>query len=254
MVHSVAFTEQPLALYEEVEQENERLVQLKNEDPIVVQDIINTSQALVNAAKEGDLEEMRGIVANAQQGEFLQDSMLRAFVHAVLHVSLEMVQAMVSWGIPLSHPKLSQSLHTVCESTTPENFGKAWRILRLLVKGNDWGNIDVDTPREVDGWTPLCIACASACLPLASKLLDLGASPNSITCSNETPLMLAKCTRDCDDDMQSQARSIIVNMLKHHGGQESWQSALKACRRKSRRQETICETDSDIPDDAEGAC
>merc|ERR1712113_233836 len=122
-----------------------------------------------------------------ERGEFLQVFVLQAFVLALKSASLEMVQAMLRWGVPLHHDNLQQSVHLVCEITTRDNFSDAWRIIKSLVDGNGEGNIDIDTPRPMDGWTPLCVVCANACLPLAFKLLELRAGPNVITRTNEIP-------------------------------------------------------------------
>ncbi|CAL1127240.1 unnamed protein product [Cladocopium goreaui] len=74
--------------------------------------------------------------------------------------------------MPLQSASLSQVLHLVCEMVSRENFSNSWRILKVLADGNAYGGLDINTPRSSDGWTPLCIACAGACLPLAFKLLE----------------------------------------------------------------------------------
>merc|ERR1712086_18496 len=142
---------------------------------------------------------------------------LQAFVLALKTGSLEIVKEMVNWGAPLSHSHLEQSLHLVCEITNRDNFSETWRIVQLLVDGNTEGKIDINAPRVADGWTPLCIACADACLPLAFKLLELDADPNVITRSNATPIAIVKYKRPDDNDEQQEARDIIANMLSHYG-------------------------------------
>jgi len=235
MPASAAFAEHPLSFSEDAEEERARLERLQRDDPIALQDALNTSSALVAAAKANDLEELREVVANAEDGELLQGFVLQALAVALRAVSLEMVRQLVDWGVPLQREELSQALHLVCEVTTRDNFSDAWRILELLAKGNFSGSIDINTPRSVDGWTPLCVACAEACLPLAFKLLELDADPNVITRANDTPVSLAKRRLPTDSEEQQEARGIICNMLRHHGGQESWRDALSKARRPARR-------------------
>jgi len=208
------------------EAEMERLKRLRVDDPIQWQDIVNTSRALVDAVKENDLEELRSVVANAEEGELLQAFVLQAFVIALKATSLEIVQQLVAWGIPLQDEQLSQALHLVCESVDRDNFGNAWRILKLLVEGNSDGGLDVNHPRSMDGWTPLCIACADACLPLAWKLLEFGADPNVITRANDTPVSLVRKKRPNDSEEQQEARGIISNMLRSYGAQDNARDAL----------------------------
>jgi hypothetical protein len=222
----VTFREQPLAFVEDAAEERERVMRLRREDPITLQDAVNTSRALVDAVKDGDLEELQSIVSNAEEGEFLQAFTLQAFVLSLKSGSLTIVQQLVAWGIPLQHTDLSQAIHLVCEITNRDNFSDAWRIVQLLTDGNAEGSIDINTPRIADGWTPLCIACADACLPLAFKLLELGADPNVITRANATPISLVKQKRAEDSEEQQEARGIISNMLRAYGGEEKWRDAL----------------------------
>merc|ERR1711941_156948 len=104
---------------------------------------------------------------------------------------LEMVKEMICWGVPLDHDQLSLSPHVICDITTRDNFSNAWRILELLFQGNGESRISVDTPRLHDGWTPLCVSCHRACLPLVFKLLEMQADVNVVTRSGATPLSLA---------------------------------------------------------------
>jgi len=223
-----AFKELPLSFIESPAEERSRLGELQKEDPIALQDVLNTSQALVQAARLGDLEELHSVIENAEAGELLHAFVLQAFVVALKNVSLETVKALVRWGVPLDHDSLAQSLHLVCELTTRNNFSDAWRIVEVLINGNSEVKMSIDQPRIPDGWTPLCVACADGCLPLAFKLLDLGADPNVITRQNKTPIALAKQKREDDTAEQREGRGIIVNMLQDSGGQESWRDALAA--------------------------
>lgn len=234
------FKARPLAFYEA----------LRQEDEIALQDTLNTSRALADAAREGDLEELRAVVDNALEGDILQVFALQAFVSALKGCSLEMVREFVKWGIPLGHEQLSQSLHLVCEVTTRENFSNAWRIIELLKQGNGDGGMNLDTPRAADGWTPLCIACADACLPLTFKLLELEADPNVITRASETPLALARRKRDGDNEEQQEARGIIANMLCSYGAQAGWREALSKSRRQGQcapRQPADAASEADTP-------
>mmetsp|Transcript_37255 Transcript_37255/g.79124 ORF Transcript_37255/g.79124 Transcript_37255/m.79124 type:complete len:267 (-) Transcript_37255:53-853(-) len=235
MAGLTAFAKRPLAFFEDPEAERVRVERLRRDDPITLQDAVNTSVALVEAVKERDLEEMRRVVADAVEGEFLQVFVLQALVIALKGASLDIVREMVSWGVPLGHEELSQSLHLVCEITTRDNFSDAWRIVQILVEGNGEETIDVNTPRGFDGWTPLCIACADACLPLAFKLLELEADPNVITRSNDTPMSIVRKAQANDSEEQHEARGIICNMLRSYGGQERWQDALTKSRKPKRR-------------------
>jgi hypothetical protein len=239
-VEHAAFLERPLALIEKPEQEQERIQRLKREDPITLQDAVNTSRALVDAVKEADVEEMRRVVADAVEGEFLQVFVMQAFVLALKSGSLAMVKEMVNWGVPLHHAELAEAVHVVCEITNRDNFSDTWRIVQLLTEGNGEGKIDINTPRRADGWTPLCVACADACLPLVFKLLELDADPNAITRANATPLGIAKIKRAAiDDEEQQEARSIITNMLRHYGGEENWKAALRKPKIKMPPQEEV---------------
>jgi len=222
-----SFRQFPLAFTEEPGEEQDRLQRLQRDDPISLQDAINTSRALVDAVKEGDVEEMQSVVANAEEGEFLQVFVLQAFVLALKSGSLAVVKELVNWGAPLGHQNLSQAIHLVCEITNRDNFSETWRIVQLLVDGNGEGRLDVNTPRVADGWTPLCIACQDACLPLAFKLLELEADPNVITRSNATPIGIVKVARPNDTEEQQEARGLIANMLCHYGGRENWKDALR---------------------------
>uniref|UniRef100_A0A7S4VBZ9 Uncharacterized protein n=1 Tax=Alexandrium monilatum TaxID=311494 RepID=A0A7S4VBZ9_9DINO len=230
-----SFADCPLAFIEEPEEERARVERLRAEDPISLQDAVNTSQALVAAAKDGDIEEVRRVVANAEEGEFLQVFVLQAVVHALRAVSLGLMQEFVRWGVPLRHEQLTQAMHLICEVTTRDNFSDAWRILQLLMEGNANGGMDINQPRSVDGWTPLCIACVDACLPLAFKLLELKADPNIITRSDETPLALAKRALPGDTEEQREARGIISNMLRSYGAQESTRDVLAMSRGANKR-------------------
>lgn len=238
----VAFNKFPLAFVEEAAEEQQRLHRLRTEDPIALQDALNTSRAFVDAVKEGDVEEMQSIVANAEEGELLQVFTMQAFMLALKRASLPVVKELVNWGMPVNHPQLSQSIHLVCEVTNRDNFSDAWRIVQLLIDGNYEGKIDINSPRVGDGWTPLCIACADACLPLAFKLLELEADPNVITRSSTTPLGLVKQKRADDSEEQKEAREIIANMLRHYGAVENWKEALSKARRPKKKEEPQAET------------
>jgi len=235
MVKNAAFAAKPLAFYEDAQVEGARLELLKTEDPIALQDVVNTSKALVEAVKAGSLEDLQDVVANALEGEFLQVFVMQAMVLALKGASLELVKALQGFGAPLAHEQLAEALHLVCEITKRENFSDAWRILQLLVEGDGQFKVDINQPRSIDGWTPLCVACADACLPLAFKLLEFDADPNIITRGNDTPLSLVKRRRDTDNEEQKEARDIISNMLRSYGGQERWQDALTQSRRPAAR-------------------
>merc|ERR1719352_838937 len=160
-----------------------------------------------------------------------------------------MVKALVNWGVPLSHTQLSQALHLVCEITNRDNFSDAWRIVKLLTDGNTEGKISINQPRIGDGWTPLCVACADACLPLVFKLLELDADPNAITRHNKTPLALAREKRKDDDDEQREARGIISNMLRSHGAEENVRDVLRRARRPAPKAKPEAEVVTEDPDD-----
>lgn len=245
-----AFAEHPLAFIEEPEEEAERLTKLRNEDPIALQDAVNTSRALVDAVRDGDLEELHSVVQNAVEGELLQVFTLQAFVVALKSASLSMVKTLVNWGAPLGHDQLSQAIHLMCEVTTRDNFSDAWRIVQLLVDGNSEGRIDINTPRVADGWTPLCIACATGCLPLTFKLLELKADPNVITRANCTPLQLAKKARPDDKEEEREARPIIARMLREYGGEESYRDCLRASRKPKKHPEPKAEVVTEGEDGA----
>ncbi|CAE7201196.1 unnamed protein product [Symbiodinium sp. CCMP2592] len=214
--------------------------------------------------QENDIDDLRRVVANAEDGEFIQALpgqkgggkesrmqgpysgrcrasliwpveafILQAFVLALKSSLLEITQQMVDWGVPLHSPQLSQALHLVCELVNRENFSNSWRVVKALTDGNTEGGLDINAPRQSDGWTPLCIASADACLPMAFKLLELKADPNVITRANETPLALAKRSRDDDSDEQKEARGIISNMLRSYGGQDTCKDALRMLRKTS---------------------
>merc|ERR1719401_733810 len=226
--------ERPFAVGEAAEVERARVERLKADDPIAFQDAMNTSTALVDAARGGDIAELQRVVADAEDGELLQVFVLQAFVLALKSASLELVRAFVNGGMPLGKDDLSQSIHLVCEVTTRDNFSDAWRIIQLLSEGNSEGRIDINTPRSMDGWTPLCVACSDACLPLVFKLLELEADPNAITRSNATPLGIARQKQEGDSDEQQEARGIISNMLRSYGAQELWKDALNRSKRPKR--------------------
>lgn len=236
------FAEQPLAFVEDEDEERERLLQLKEDDPIALQDVVNTSRALVDAAKAIDLEELRSVVSNAQPGELLQSHVAQAVFHALQATSLDLLQQLISWGVPLRQERLLHSLHFVCEITSRDNFSDTWRILQLLTEGNENGGISINTPRLQDGWTPLCVACSNACLPLTFKLLEMRADPNIITRSNETPLALVKKQHDNDSEEQMESRGIIFNMLRHHGAMESWKEVLTMTRTSAVAQQAAAKT------------
>lgn len=223
--------ELPLAFWEDEQEERERLAKLQAEDPITLQDVFNTSRALVDAVRDEDVEELRTVVARGEAGEFLQFFVLQACAMSLRNTSLDIVRALVQWGVPLQHEMLSHSMHLVCEVTTRDNFSSAWRILQVLKEGNAEGRLDINEPRPGDGWTPLCVACARACLPLTVKLLELGADPNVITRASETPVALAKRPQPDDTDEQREARKIIANMLRAQGGADTWRDALARAKR-----------------------
>ncbi|CAE6934546.1 unnamed protein product [Symbiodinium natans] len=227
------FATAPLAFEDDAEAEVARLEKLREDDPIALQDAVNTSRALVDAVKDNDIDELRRVVANADEGEFIQAFILQAFVLALKASLLEITQQLVDWGVPLHNPQLSQALHLVCELVDRDNFSNSWRIVKSLTDGNLEGSLDINAPRHSDGWTPLCIACADACLPMAFKLLELKADPNTITRANETPLALAKRSRDDDSEEQKEARGIISNMLRSYGGQDTCKDALRMLRKTS---------------------
>mmetsp|Transcript_26236 Transcript_26236/g.39893 ORF Transcript_26236/g.39893 Transcript_26236/m.39893 type:complete len:262 (-) Transcript_26236:161-946(-) len=243
---NAAFKKYPLAFLESPQEEGERLQKLKLEDPIALQDAVNTSQALVEAVKEHSIDDVRSVVENAVEGEFLQVFVLQAVVLALKAASLEMVKVLYEFGAPFIHEKLQEALHLVCEVTNRDNFSDAWRILQLLIDGDGEAKANINQPRSVDGWTPLCVACADACLPLAFKLLEMGADVNVITRNNDTPVSLAKHRRLDDNEEQKEARDIICNMLRHSGGQERWQDALSHSR-KPDKSRTSDKAKQDLP-------
>lgn len=241
-----AFEERPLAFFEDPEEESARVQRLKQDDPITLQDAVNTSKALVEAVKDGDLEEVKAVIANADVGEFLQAFILQAMVLSLKQASLEIVKALVGYGAPFGHEQLREALHLVCEVTTRDNFSDAWRIIQLLVEGLPENRLDINTPRSADGFTPLCIACVDACLPLAFKLLELEADPNIITRANDTPLSIVRRKRQDDSEEQREARGIISNMVRHYGGQDRWQDALSAARSRPARRRPAPEAEQVI--------
>lgn len=225
-----AFKEHPLAPIEDEQEERARLRRLKEEDPIAVQDILNTSAALVDAAKRHDLKDAKRIVQDAIRGEFLQFQVFQAFMLALQTPDLEMARLFVGWGVPLDHPQYAESQHILAEAVNRTNFSDATRIMELLHKGNDLGaRLDVDMPRRVDSFTALCIGCKQACLPLVFKLLEMRAQSNTITKTDETPLSLALsgATKD-ENDEQREARPIIAAMLREAGGKPDAKAALQA--------------------------
>eukprot|EP00746_Dinoflagellata_sp_MGD_P072007 gnl/MRDRNA2_/MRDRNA2_29264_c0_seq1.p1 gnl/MRDRNA2_/MRDRNA2_29264_c0~~gnl/MRDRNA2_/MRDRNA2_29264_c0_seq1.p1 ORF type:complete len:369 (+),score=85.96 gnl/MRDRNA2_/MRDRNA2_29264_c0_seq1:86-1192(+) len=209
----------PLAWTEDSADEHARLSKYKEEDPISLQDALNTSQAFVEAARNGDVEELKRVVDEAEEGEILQGFAAQAMIIAVRQADLDVVEKLIAWGLPVDGPggELEQAVHLACEITNRENFSKTWRIVKALTEGNESGGIHIDSPRMGDGWTPLCVACADACVPLAFKLLEMKADPNVITRRNETPLVLARCPRPHDKEETKEARNILTNMLKDYG-------------------------------------
>lgn len=228
MARRAAFQKSPLSFFEDPREERERLERLRQDDPIALQDALNTSRALIEAVKAGSVEELQSVVESAEEGEFLQVFILQAIVLALKSASLEIVKQMRAYCAPFVHEQLAEVLHVVCEVTTRDNFSDAWRIVELLTQGVGPDFLTIDQPRAGDGWTPLCIACADACLPLTFKLLELQADPNIVTRASETPLSLAKRRLADDNAERKEARDIICSMLRHYGGQERWQDALKA--------------------------
>jgi len=236
-----SFSDAPMFFKEDAEADVARLKQLQRDDPIAWQDAVNTSRALVESVKDNDIEELRRVVANADEGELIQAFTIQSFVMALKASSLEMVQQFVDWGMPLQSPSLSQVLHLVCELVNRENFSSSWRILKVLAEGNCYGALDINTPRSSDGWTPLCIACGGACLPLAFKLLELKADPNVITRSNETPLSIVKRSQPDDDEEQIEARGIISNMLHSYGAQDNYRDVLRISRKQAKEMNMVSE-------------
>lgn len=213
--------ELPLAWREDLEEEHARLTKYKEEDPISLQDALNTSQAFVEAARNSDVEELQRVVDESEEGEILQGFAAQAMIIAVRKADLDIVEKLISWGLPVQGPEMEQALHLACEITNRENFSKTWRIVKALTEGNESGGIHIDTPRMGDGWTPLCVACADACVPLAFKLLEMKADPNVITRRNETPLALVKRKKEEDTAEIREARNILSNMLKDYGAQST---------------------------------
>eukprot|EP00434_Breviolum_minutum_P040486 symbB.v1.2.035977.t1/scaffold4963.1/size32391/1 len=146
-----SFSDAPMFFKEDAEADVARLKQLQRDDPIAWQDAVNTSRALVESVKDNDIEELRRVVANADEGELIQAFTIQSFVMALKASSLEMVQQFVDWGMPLQSPSLSQVLHLVCELVNRENFSSSWRILKVLAEGNCYGALDINTPRSSDG-------------------------------------------------------------------------------------------------------
>lgn len=225
-----SFAKHPLAPIEDEAEERERLKLLREDDPIAIQDIFNTSAALVEAVKNHDIKEVRQIVQDAERGEFLQGHVFQAFMLALREPDLEMVKLFVAWGVPLDYPQYAESQQFLAEVVNRKNFSDATRIMELLHKGNDTmgARLDIDTPRTKDSFTALCIGCDQACLPLVFKLLEMGASPNTITRNDETPMSLALRARASDSEEQKEARPIIANMLREAGGKQDSKSALQA--------------------------
>jgi hypothetical protein len=209
----------PLAWKEDAAEEHARLTKYKEEDPISLQDALNTSQAFVEAARNGDVEDLKRVIDEAEEGEILQGFAAQAMIIAVRRADQDMVEKLIGWGLPLDCDAMEQALHLACEITNRENFSKTWRIVKALSEGNENGGINIDTPRMGDGWTPLCVACADACVPLTFKLLEMKADPNVITRRNETPLVLARVPRPTDVEDTKEARNILTNMLKDYGAQ-----------------------------------
>ncbi|CAE7695561.1 unnamed protein product [Symbiodinium pilosum] len=151
------FATAPLAFEEDAEAEAARLEKLREDDPIAWQDAVNTSRALVEAVKDNDIDELRRVVANAEEGEFIQAFILQAFVMALKSSLLEITQQLVDWGVPLQSSQLSQALHLVCELVNRDNFSNSWRIVKALTDGNSEGALDIDAPRQSDGVRALLV-------------------------------------------------------------------------------------------------
>jgi hypothetical protein len=205
--------EKMLALIETEEDENKRLLALRADDPISYQDAKLTSDAFLEAAKEGDLAEIQRIVKDAEPEELLIGPVAMALLTAISRTDLPLVEYFIQQGMTGWHPGTESAFHILVEATEKDNFANAAGILELLSK-NNW---DINEPRRQDGFTPLCVACMRAHAPLAYVLVQKGARVNVSGRKGETPLSVAQTALPTDGEQETESRKLLYGMLKSKG-------------------------------------
>uniref|UniRef100_A0A0G4G037 Uncharacterized protein n=1 Tax=Chromera velia CCMP2878 TaxID=1169474 RepID=A0A0G4G037_9ALVE len=177
------------ALKETKQEEEARLKDFAENDPIALQDTMMTCEALVAAAKGDDAEGFERVIEESTVGEFTAAAILKSVGFVMEHLNVRMVKALVSHGVPLHHHRLPHMLSDVCRHVNPQSFGRAVEILSFAVKEQ---GMPLDSKHPSDGYSALCVACQRGLPPLCRVLLDMGANPNLETKWGLTPLLIIR--------------------------------------------------------------
>eukprot|EP00743_Colponemidia_sp_Colp-15_P001244 GILK01001366.1.p1 GENE.GILK01001366.1~~GILK01001366.1.p1 ORF type:complete len:278 (-),score=56.96 GILK01001366.1:80-913(-) len=206
----------PFALYESLAAQQQRLKALEEDDPITLQDCMNTGVALIDAAKRGDLHELQRVVKNAYKGELLFWHISKAFHAACAGMHLTTVQFMVEGGLDLTQSTFDDSIHRIIEAKTiglNNSDEDARAIISYLVSKK----MDINQPRKDDWWTCLHVAANARHLSSVRLLVDLGADVNAVAKNDRMPLTTVMHSDEA-------AAKEVETYLREKGAKESWRT------------------------------
>ncbi|CAD7939151.1 unnamed protein product [Amoebophrya sp. A25] len=213
---------------EPVESEEQRLHRWRTEDPILIQEAFATSNAFLQACKDGDLEEACAIIRNAENyTEFLQYHVIQAYYACVRALDWDLFLAVfVEQSFPVG--LFAEVAHAVCEMCAKDTFDVCRKFLKKFFNVYE---ISVDHPRHRDGLTPLCVACLRGCLPLSVILLEeYNASCHVITRHNLTPFQLNEMPQPGDTEQIVEGRQLLKNRMCSMGVGRNAQEVLRKLR------------------------
>jgi ankyrin repeat protein len=149
--------------------------------PVVVRGQAAGDPALITAARDGNLQAVRALIAKrADVNEKARDG-ATALLWAVYHNDLEMTRALLAAGAAPNTP----NRYGVTPLLQASRTGDAPLISALLK-----GGADFYLPHP-DGETPLMAASRSGGIDAVRMLIEAGADPNALTHQEETALMWA---------------------------------------------------------------
>lgn len=162
-----------------------RFVTLKAKDPDMAVMEIKRGAVLVGMAGRGQVEELAAMVRRRPTWWWFTSQM---FTEAALHGKTNVVDFMVSNGLPLDQPPVCDVLVQLAQAAQGDG-SEAVAMTRHLVVSH---GLLASQQRHTDWYTALHVACERGLYPLAVCLVALGADVNAVAKDDVMPLHCAE--------------------------------------------------------------
>eukprot|EP00614_Pseudopedinella_elastica_P032867 CAMPEP_0172628828 /NCGR_PEP_ID=MMETSP1068-20121228/164110_1 /TAXON_ID=35684 /ORGANISM="Pseudopedinella elastica, Strain CCMP716" /LENGTH=229 /DNA_ID=CAMNT_0013439183 /DNA_START=310 /DNA_END=996 /DNA_ORIENTATION=- len=171
---------------------------LREGNPEGAKELVDTCEYMVQLCSVGDLLSLRQGCATVLAIEAWAQPPPLWYVARMVRAAAAAAQiGCLRWLVqgggasPRVLPPLKDLLHAAvktCLPSDPEGLQRTLWTLTGLVSGG----FDVNTPRPLDGWTPLHVACSRNLFAVARHLVHLGADVNAVgRYDDAVPLLLA---------------------------------------------------------------